>query len=146
MTKYIRSFKRDHTATYRKINQLLGYDKQHILSAADMTAAMALADINILSLETANAQTCPPPVFVLYEYRWRYGDEPSQTKWNRAGYYYIPRSRISPGEVFIVNENGEKQEIPLDVEESIMLGIMDLVISTRDTLHESTGVSRHGRL
>lgn len=146
MTQCIRSYGHDLTVTYRKINQLLGYDKQHILSAADMTAAMALADINILNLETVHTQSSPPPVFVLYEYRWRYGDEPSQTKWNRAGYYYIPHSRISPGEVFFVNEDGEKQEIPLNVEESIMLGIMDLVISTRDALHESTGAPRHGRL
>lgn len=146
MTQYIPSSSYDHTVTYRKINQLLGYDEQHILSAADMTAAMALADINILNLETVHTQSSPPPVFVLYEYRWRYGDEPSQTKWNRAGYYYIPRSRISAGEVFLVDESGEKQEIPLSVEESIMLGIIDLVISTRDTLHESTGAPRYGRV
>lgn len=117
-----------------RINELLGNEPTHCLSCAEVTAAMAMADINILGMETINpGLDTSALVLVLYEYKWRYGEEQQQTKWNRAVYMWR-------GGCYTTSESLAYYD-----EEAIMLDIMERVASVRGALSEATGAPRHGR-
>lgn len=117
-----------------RINELLGNEPEHYLSCAEITAAMAMADINVLGMETINPGLGTAQVLVLYEYKWRYGEEQQQTKWNRAVYMWRG-GHYTKGESLAYYD-----------EAAIMLDIMERVASTRGALSEATGAPRHGRI
>lgn len=118
-----------------RINELLGNEPGHYLSCAEVTAAMAMADINVLGMETINPGNISPRVLVLYEYKWRYGEEQQQTKWNRAVYMW------QGGKYYTSGGSPDYYD-----EAAIMLDIMERVASVRGALSEATGTPRHGRI
>lgn len=124
-----------------EICNLVGRDSHERLKKEDLVAALAMADINILSAEF-DAETQGGAV--VYEYKWRYSDDAGRnTRWSRSVFIWTRESlRAEFGWI----TGGGDYSCTYRTDELVLFGVIREVSNTRNILSGAMGASRYGRI